>query len=46
MCDKDEGVFAPVKFGTDDKNAADFMGKLVGKDKIARSLNCRSGYRT
>jgi hypothetical protein len=42
LCDADDGAFAPVKVGTDD-NASDFMGKLVAKEKILRSLNWAMG---
>ena len=42
LCDADTGSFAPTKVGTD-ANASDFMGKLVSKEKILRSLNWAMG---
>ena len=38
----EDGSFVPMKVGTDD-NASDFVGKLVAKEKILRSLNWATG---
>ena len=42
LCDAADGSFMPIKVGTDE-NASDFMGKVVPKEKILRSLNWAMG---